>query len=65
MTLSQQKCVPCEVGGVPLTKDEVAFYMKDVPKWAVSSDNKMISREFKFKDFIEALAFVNKIGALA
>ena len=65
MNLSTQKCVPCEVGGEPMKADEIALYIKDVPHWKVSVDNKKISRRFKFKDFKEALLFVNKIGVIA
>lgn len=65
MNLTQQKCVPCELGGEPLPKNEVDFYAKDVPEWKVAPDYKMISRVFSFKDFREALAFVNKVGDIA
>ena len=65
MNLSDKKCVPCEVGGDPMAKAEIALYVKDVPKWTVSADEKKISRLFKFKDFKEALGFVNKVGAIA
>jgi 4a-hydroxytetrahydrobiopterin dehydratase len=65
MNLSSQKCTPCEVGGVPLNKDEVTFYAKDAPEWSVSSDLKKISRMWKFEDFKEAISFTNKIAVLA
>ena len=65
MNLTSQKCVPCEVGGTPLPKNEVDFYLKDLPAWKVSADYKKIYRDYKFKDFKEALAFVNKVGELA
>ena len=65
MSLDKQKCVACEVGGVPLNKDEVAHYSKDVPLWKVLDDLKKITREFKFKDFKESMAFVNKVAELA
>ena len=45
--------------------EEIALYTKDVPKWKVASDDKKISRLFKFNDFKEALIFVNKVGAIA
>ena len=53
MSLLGQKCIPCEVGGVPLKKEEVDRYSKDVPLWKVSDDLKKITREFKFKDLKE------------
>ncbi len=40
MELTNQKCIPCEVGGVSLTKDETTFYIKDVPLWWLEVDFK-------------------------
>jgi 4a-hydroxytetrahydrobiopterin dehydratase len=65
MDLTSQKCIPCEVGGEPLNKEEVTFYAKDVPEWQVSEDLKKISRNLKFKDFKESMAYINKIAELA
>ena len=49
----------------PLPPESVADYMKFAPGWAASSDAKEISREFKFKDFAGAMAFVNKVADIA
>ncbi len=65
MDLTNKKCVPCEVGGLPLTGKQIVSYMKDIPKWKASPDDTKISRSFKFDDFKESLAFVNKVGGLA
>lgn len=63
--LSQKKCVPCEGGTLPLAPDEVASYMKLLKTtWHVDG-NKKISKEFKFKDFKEAMEFVNKVAEIA
>lgn len=37
--------------------------METVPGW--ENNGKEIARTYKFKDFAEALAFVNRVGALA
>lgn len=65
VALTDQKCVPCEGGTMPLTIQEATTLMKDVAGWTLSLDAKKITREFKFKDFAEALAFTNNVGALA
>jgi 4a-hydroxytetrahydrobiopterin dehydratase len=65
MDLTAQKCTPCEVGGVPLNKEEVTFYMKDVPAWVVSADLKKISKMVKSKDFKQAISFIDKVAELA
>ena len=40
----------------------INFHVKD---WMLAEDAKSISKNFKFKDFKEALAFVNKVGDIA
>lgn len=65
MDLKQKKCVPCEVGTPPLTKEQYEPLLKQLKlDWEVI-EGKKIKREFKFKDFIEAISFVNKVADLA
>jgi 4a-hydroxytetrahydrobiopterin dehydratase len=59
--LVQKHCVPCEAGTLPLPPDAVAEYAGRVPEWRVVSDTSL-SREFTFKDFTEAMAFVNSVA---
>ena len=62
--LTQIKCVPCE-GGIPaLTRTEFAPYLSQVKEWKVADDKK-IERDFTFKNFREALRFVNACGEIA
>ncbi len=63
--LTDKKCVACEGGVPPLTEAEISKFKPQTPDWEVSSDRTSISREFRFKDFKGALAFVDKVGALA
>ncbi len=62
--LEDKKCVPCEVGGIPLIKSEIEDYLKDVDAWK-NIDDKKIEKEFKFKNFVEAMEFANKIAEIA
>lgn len=63
--LISQKCVPCEGGVDPLKADKIKEYSKAISsEWKVV-DNKSIRRQFKFRDFKEAIAFVNKVANLA
>ncbi len=50
-----------------LTDAEIYQRMPQVPEWQVKEVNgeKRLERVFKFKDFAEALAFTNKVGAIA
>lgn len=48
-----------------MTKKEAMAYMNEVPKWELSKTSKKISRTILFKDFVTAMAFVNKVAKLA
>lgn len=63
--LTQQHCVPCEGGVPPMSRAEAEAKLAEVPGWTLRDDAREISREFKFKNFKQALAFVNHIGAIA
>lgn len=71
--LLKKKCVPCEGGTKPLTFSQIENYMPDVPGWTLTSDedpskalvNPRISKEFKFKDFIGAINFVERVADVA
>lgn len=63
--LTQMKCVACE-GGVPkLTEGDAKAFLTHTPAWSLSPDATSIERSFTFKDFKEALAFANEVGAIA
>jgi 4a-hydroxytetrahydrobiopterin dehydratase len=61
--LVHKHCVPCEAGTPPLTAAEAEVLMEQVPGWQLE-DNKL-TRRFKFRDFKEAMAFVNRVAGLA
>ncbi len=63
--IKHKKCVPCEGGVEPLTPDEYGSFLRhELKAWDVVRE-KVLEKEYKFKDFKAALAFVNKVGALA
>ncbi|WP_320046104.1 4a-hydroxytetrahydrobiopterin dehydratase [uncultured Ilyobacter sp.] len=65
MELKKEKCVPCEMGGEPLKKYEILDMVKLVDsRWSIEG-GKAIRRVFKFRNFKEALKFVNIIGEIA
>jgi 4a-hydroxytetrahydrobiopterin dehydratase len=56
--------VPCE-GGIPaLTADEIAALLPQLDGWSVEGDRKL-TKSYTFPDFAQALAFVNRAGAVA
>lgn len=64
-SLSQGHCVPCEGGMPPLDHKYVQKYFAQVPDWKVSDDEKKLSRELTFKNFVEAMKFVNAVADIA
>lgn len=63
--LSEKKCVPCSGEALPLRGGELLDYFKQLEEgWELLEDEKIV-RTYKFKDFKEALAFVNDIGKIA
>ncbi len=65
--LTQLKCVACRAGEPTVTDAEIAEYAPQVPEWRIveREGTKRLEREFKFKNFREALAFTNKVGEIA
>ena len=63
MTLTAQKCKPCEKGTPPLSAEEAGELAKDVPAWTLHEQS--IEREFRFSDFREAIDFVDRVADLA
>ena len=66
-TLASMQCVVCRVGAPPVTADEIAELHPLVPDWKIieREGEPQLERAFKFKDFAQALAFTNRVGALA
>ena len=62
--LASKNCIPCRGGVPPLAGKELDSLAKQVPEWKVV-DGHHIVRLFKFPNFVQALAFVNKVGELA
>ena len=46
-----------------LSEDQIALELGRLPEWSQTTD--AIQRTFAFKNFVEAMAFVNKVAALA
>lgn len=62
--LASQECVPCKGGVPPLEGSELEDLGRQVPEWDVV-DGHHLTRKFKFKNFAEALGFVNEVGRIA
>jgi len=62
--LDQQSCIPCKGGIPPLNLEKSEKYLLEVPKWKLIDENSKICRNYAFDNFLDALAYVNKVGEL-
>ena len=64
--LAKKDCVPCDDKDFPpLTREQAKDFLEHVPKWELFENSREIHRVFHFKNFADALAFVNKVGEIA
>ena len=65
MSLADNKCVPCRGGVPPLEPAKIQELLAQLEQgWELNKDGH-IERMYTFKNFAEALAFVNRVGAVA
>lgn len=63
--LANKKCVPCRGGVPPLKGEALEKLLRQLGGgWRVVEAHHL-EKEYRFPDFREALAFTNRIGALA
>lgn len=62
--LANKTCVPCRGDTPPLKGDEIEGLRRQVPEWEVVEEHHL-RRRFRFKNFREALDFVDGVGAIA
>ena len=62
--LAQRHSAPVKAGTPPLSREESLLLQAEVLEWQVRNCHDL-HRSFQFPDFAQALAFVNRIGAVA
>jgi 4a-hydroxytetrahydrobiopterin dehydratase len=62
--LAERDCVPCRGGVPPLTRDEIEPLLAELTGWEVINGHHL-EKTYTFKNFREALDFVNRVGELA
>jgi 4a-hydroxytetrahydrobiopterin dehydratase len=62
--MNNKKCKPCEEKTQPLSRVESESLKEKINEWSLIEDT-YIEKTLKFKDFAEALSFVNKVGSIA
>ena len=65
--LSAERCVACRRDSPRVTEAEIAEFRREVPDWQLVERDGItrLERVFHFSTFADALAFTNRVGALA
>ncbi len=65
--LSEKHCSACRSDSPPLRPEELDRALTELPGWNVEQVEgiKRLVQTYKFKDFVQAMAFTQAIGALA
>ena len=63
-SLADKTCVPCKGGVPPLDRGAIEFLIAQLDGWDVVEDRRLAKR-YRFADFASALAFVDRVGAVA
>lgn len=62
-TLDQKKCVPCEGGVDKMSGEEIQSMLGQVDNWGAQNDK--LHKTFQFKDFMNAMKFINQMADVA
>jgi len=63
--LKTKKCVPCSGGIPPLGIEQISELLAQLAGGWDVVDNHHLTKTVKFKNFVSALEFTNKVGAIA
>ena len=63
--LTSRKCVPCRGGVAPLKGEALQKLADQLGEGWQVVDEHHLEKTYRFKNFAEALAFVNRVGAVA
>ncbi len=65
MGLADNKCIPCRGGVPPVPADRAQALLEELGRGWTLNGSGHLERLYTFKDFAQALAFVNKVSAIA
>jgi 4a-hydroxytetrahydrobiopterin dehydratase len=60
--LACKTCTPCRGGIPPLTREQAELFHAPAPDWQLTEEAHRIERSFRFRNFRQALTFVQEIG---
>jgi 4a-hydroxytetrahydrobiopterin dehydratase len=62
--LAAKHCTPCQGGIAPLVREEAEKLLAMTPQWSLTKEDSQILREFRFPNFMSAMAFAQRVGDL-
>jgi 4a-hydroxytetrahydrobiopterin dehydratase len=65
--LYKMQCEACRADAPKVSDEELAILIREIPDWTPVVDNGILKlqRVYSFANFVDAMAFSNKIGQLA
>lgn len=65
--LAEERCTACRSDAPPVSEAEAQELLRELPGWRIVEREgiRRLERVFTFPDFAQALAFTNRVGALA
>jgi len=65
--LQNQHCVACNKDAPMVKDEEIPGLLAQIPGWSIVTKNAInrLERVYTFNNFVDALAFTNRVGALA
>jgi 4a-hydroxytetrahydrobiopterin dehydratase len=63
-SLTSRRCVPCHAGTPRLSEGEAAALLGQLRAWSIVAGHHL-TKEYRFRDFRAALAFVSRVGEVA
>lgn len=65
--LEKEQCEACRADAPTVTPEEQDTLLKDVPDWEIVQVDgvSQLRREFRFRNFVQAQAFTNRVADLA
>ena len=61
---ASKTCTPCRGGIPPLTREQAELFHAQAPDWQLAEEAHRIERNFRFRNFREALTFLPNIREL-
>ncbi len=64
MSLADKHCIPCRGGVPPLEAEQIAPLLAQLDGWVVEGGRRLV-KEYRFKNFVQAVAFVDALTPVA